>query len=154
MIEAGNYRARCTGEQDVQFGLSRSGGEQIAITFDLLDGEGRATGQQITYFGSFVGGALKHTKDALRNCGWQGDSLMDLTGIDSCEVELRVVHKEFEGVPRAEVSFVNKPGGGSGAVKFKNAMTDEQRAAFAARMRGAFMGDAAPGAKKADNLPF
>jgi hypothetical protein len=146
VINEGNHRARCTGEADAQFGYSSNGTEQIALLFDLLDESDQPTGDRITWFGYFSEKAVPIAIKALRACGWQGDNFTDLTGVESQVVELVVKHEPYEdrvtGEQKvsAKVAFINQPGAG-GRVEMKKQMDAGQRAAFAAKMRGALVAE-------------
>jgi hypothetical protein len=145
MIQEGIHRARCTGEADAQFGYSSQGTEQISLLFDLLDESDTPTGERITWFGYFSEKAIPIAIRALRACGWQGDNMTDLTGVDSQPVDLVIKHEPYEdktGEQRiaAKVAFINVAGGG-GRVEMKKTMDAGQRAAFAAKLRGALVAD-------------
>ena len=130
MISAGRYRAQA---REAQLGYTQGGKEQIAVQFALLDdGTG---GAMLTWYGFFTEKTTARTLEALRICGWVGDDLSDLAGVTSNEVELVVEPEEgLDGVERMRVRWVNRRGGG--ALALKNAMSDEQRRAFAARLKG------------------
>lgn len=72
------------------------------------------------------------TIEALRACGWSGDDLADLHGLDANEVELVIDHETYQGETHPKVKFVNRPSG----LGLKAPMTLEQARAFAARMKG------------------
>lgn len=129
---AGTWRARVTSLDDVQFGMSGNNNEQIAIPFVVTQGEHE--GATITYFGSFTDKAMEHTIKALRNCGWQGDDLNDLTGLTDNEVELVCALETYNEKTTLRVRWVNKPG--EGKVKLERPLDAAQRAQFAARMKG------------------
>lgn len=133
MIPAGTYRARACAPGEAQLGYTAKGTEQIAVAFTLL--QPPFEGQCITWFGYFSDKATEQTVKALRACGWQGDDLNDLTGLDANEVDL-VIEEETDdqGRVRSRVRWVNRPG--DGRVKLQNTMSPEQRKSFAARMRG------------------
>lgn len=135
MIAAGTYRARCTGEQDVQFGFSKTGNEQIAVVFRITEGE--CAGHTVTWFGSFASEkSIKIALKALENCGWKGDNVTDLSGIGSEEVDLVIDHEpDQENRPRLRVQWVNKPGA-SGRVELRDQMSAAQKVAFAQKMKG------------------
>lgn len=133
-IPAGTYRARVTSAAEVQFGYTSTGNEQIAVPLTITDGE--HAGTTITWFGNF--GSDKATEialKALRACGWAGNDLSDLTGIDTLEVDAVVEWEEYNGQSRMKVKWLNAPGGGR--VKLDKPMNDAQRRAFAAKMKGA-----------------
>lgn len=136
LIPPGVYPAVCIG---ADLGFTSGGKEQVALTFRLLDTPG-FTGRQMTYYGTFTDGGQKHTIKALRTCGWRGEDLSDLSSAlwdrSGLEVELVVEHDEYNGKLRDRVRWVNPPGGGASGPVLKQPMTDAQRKAFAARMRG------------------
>lgn len=137
MIEAGKYKARAVGPNDVQFGTSKNGNEQVAVLFAFT--EDALLGQHITWIGAFAPGkATEITIKALRNCGWAGADLTDMSGIDSEEVELVVVEEaDDKGNPRTRVQWVNKPG--SGKIEFQSPLAGDGLKAFAARMKGTLL---------------
>lgn len=139
MIEPGTYRARAVGPEEVRFGMSNSGNEQVSVLFELIDES--VAGQRMTWFGSFASDkATEITIKALRNCGWDGVDMMDMTGINTGEVDLVVVcEADEQGTNRTKIKWVNKPG--DGRVDFKNPMSDGQRVAFAQRMKGRLLAE-------------
>lgn len=131
MIPEGTFKARAT---EGALGWTSKGKEQIAVSFVLLEGD--AEGSQITWYGYFSDKTQDRTIESLRVCGWQGDDLSDLTGIDANEVWLVIEHEENDqGEVRARVRWVN----GGGGVQMKEPMAADQAKAFAARMKGAVM---------------
>src|SRR5262245_48948220 len=86
-----HYRARALHSA---LGRARNGREQIAVEFQILD-EGFES-ERITWYGYFgdegrgTRTPTQITVEALRNCGWVGDDLSDLSGIDANEVALVV----------------------------------------------------------------
>jgi hypothetical protein len=134
-IPAGRYLGRCTGAADAQFGYSKNGNEQIALSFELLN-EG-FEGERVTWFGSFASEeATKITMRTLRDCGWETDSVTDLAGIEKNEVEIAVKYETWEGKRRMKVG-VFAPGGGQ--FSMPNQMDEKQKNAFAAKLKGAAM---------------
>lgn len=122
----GTYTARAV---SAALGLTDSGKEQIAIDFVVLD-EGFA-GQHITYYGYFTEKTEDRTLESLRYCGWRGDDLTDLSGIDANEVRIECENDTYEGKTRLKVAWVN----GMGGLALKTPMTPDQTRAFAARMK-------------------
>lgn len=129
-IVPGHHRARAV---EADLGFAGTGTEQIAINFQFLDGEN--AGQHITWYGFFTEKCVERTFETLRTCGWKGDDLNDLDGIDENEVELVVemAVDERDGHAYPKVRWVNRLGGG---VALGTRMTDDQRKKFAASMRG------------------
>jgi hypothetical protein len=118
-------------------GYTGNGREQVAVQFQIIDGP--YAGRSLTWYGFFgdeLNGNAKKTPTeitikALRACGWSGDDITDLKGIDSEEVELVIVVDNYQGKTSNKVKWVNKPGGG---LALKERMDDKARAAFKARM--------------------
>ena len=134
MIPEGYYKARAL---DGGLGETKKGDPEIGICFELLD-EGYE-GQRITWHGFFmktVGKdgktSMQRTIEQLRICGWQGDDLSELVGISDNEVQLKIVHDTWEGVTKAAVAFINRPGG----LAMKAPMSAQSAKEFAARMKG------------------
>ncbi len=141
-IVAGKYLAKCTGEGNVQFGYTKNGHEQIVIDFELLN-EGYE-GQRVQWFGTFANEkSIEIAVKSLRACGWQGDNLTDLRGIDQNEVELDIGFEDFDGKRRMKVRWVNRPG--SGRVVLKEVMGEREKQALAKRLRGAILALREPG---------
>lgn len=142
MIPAGTYRARPV-QQDTEdgpayaiFGQSpQKGSMQVAVRFQFVGGE--LEGEQMTWIGSFTGGAAEITAKALRACGLRGNDVtaaatQELTN----EVELVVKHEEYEGKTRARVAFVNALGGGFAMKKADNGALARLKAEMQAKLKG------------------
>lgn len=125
----GIYQARAT---RAALGETKEGNERVAVEFELLT-EGFA-GQRITWYGYFTDKAFPITIKALRACGWYGDDLSDLSGIEINEVELDIQNEAYEGKVSARVKWVNAPG--SGGMAFGSPLPTDRAKALAARMRG------------------
>lgn len=154
--QPGKYRARCIDNPaEPRLGRSESGNEQIALTFALLDEDGRETSETIDWVGTFAEGkATEITIKAMRTCGWTGDSLDSLDGINDNEVELDVQWDEYKGEKRLRVKWVNRPGGNR--ILFKTALDPAGKKALAARLRGAIAASKPAGgsaAAKEDDRP-
>jgi hypothetical protein len=113
-----------------ELGLSKNKTEQIAVRFEILDGE--FAGHFITWFGYFSDAARDRTMEALRTCGWNGDDILALTGMGSCKVSLVIEDEHYQGKTHSKVRWVNRLGGG---VKMASTMDEARRRLFAARMR-------------------
>jgi hypothetical protein len=124
----GRYRARAV--QGV-LGRTSKGTEQVAVEFQLYDAEG-VPGASITWFGYFSDATFERTIESLRHCGWVGDDLSDLTGIDSNEVSLVIENEEYQGKLYPKVRWVNAPGGG---VALREQLSATEAKSFAQRMR-------------------
>jgi len=133
MITPGTHRARAL---SAGLGYSSNGKEQVGVDFQILEGEHE--GEHITWWGYFTEATVDKTVEALRTCGWEGDDLCDLTGIEKNHVDLVVQAKEFtnpktgEVRDGVEVRWINRAGG----MQMRDKMDQGQAAAFAAKMRG------------------
>jgi hypothetical protein len=129
MIENGKYKARATMGT---LGKADTGTHQVLVDFEITDGQHK--GQHIAWFGSFTDKTMDRTIESLRHCGWVGDDLDRLEGIDANEVELVIEQEEYEGKPRARVRWVNRIGSGA---TLKHPLTPAEARSFAQSMRGA-----------------
>ena len=129
----GFYRARAV---EHQFGVAETGTEQVAVTFEIRS-DGPWKEYRITWFGYFAEGTVRRTMESLRHCGWEGDDVTDLAGLDRNEVELEVVHEPYKGELRPKVKWVNRV---TGVFRVKHPMTAEQKRALAARVRHVALG--------------
>jgi hypothetical protein len=136
MINEGRYTARA---KSWDFGVTDNNNEQFAILFEITDGPEK--GQSMTWYGMFLQGIdkngepydmAKQTIETMRICGWSGDDLMNVDGIDTNEVQIVIRHETFEGKTRAKIKFVNKPGG----LGIKNKLPESGRASLAKKFRG------------------
>ena len=128
MIEAQTVKARAV---EAALGTTSKGGEQVAILFTLLEGPNE--GERITYYGYFTEKTQERTLETLEYCGWEGDDLSDLRGVDRNDVYLVIEHEpDQNGETRARVRWVNAAGG----IAMQNRMAPADAASFAQRMRG------------------
>jgi hypothetical protein len=149
--------------ESYDFGVSEKNTEFVAVVFRIEEGEN--FGERVTWNGYFTEKTIKRTLESLRYCGWSGDMVTDLTGIDKNKVQLVIKEEEFEGKLRTKVEWVNRLGG----MAVKNRMDDATRKAFAARLKGAAMSvskdlakevtvapkeQAAPAREPGDDFPF
>jgi len=158
ITEPGKYLARCIDNpSQIRWGRAKSGAEQIALSFAFLE-NGKPGSSTIEWVGGFGSDqAAEITIKALRACGWSGDDLLDLSGINDCDVELDIAWDEYQGERRLRIKWVNRPG--SGRLTFRDALDERSKKALAARMRGMIAranGGAPSGAqrKPADDYPF
>jgi len=152
----GTYRARVTDPEAIQYGYTRNGHEHVAVPLEVIEGE--AAGQSITWFGNFgTDKGIEIAVKALRACGWEGDDIANLVGIEKNEVEIVLALNEYEGKSRLQVQWINRPG--DGKVKLQQPMNGQQRTLFGQRVRAQMLagGSAAkPAAAPADfdQIPF
>src|SRR5579872_2986178 len=130
MIPAGNYKARVV---EHQFGYAETGTEQVALTFEIVEA-GDFEGQTITWFGFFTEATAERTVEALRTCGWEGDDLSNLAGVDRNEVVLVVAHEQYNGKQVARVKWINRLG--AGRIELKRPMSEAQKLVLSKRLKG------------------
>ncbi len=119
LIPEGTYRAQAV---DGHLGYTSKNNEQVVVRFAIVGGP--HDGESVQWFGFFTDACFDRTIRSLRYCGWQGDDVADLTGIDANEVDIVVGHNEYKGKITPRVSWVNQVGGLSG-------MTPQQAHDFA-----------------------
>lgn len=119
------------------------GTPQVAVEFALLDPE--AEFHTLAWYGFLSDATFNRTIEALRYCGWQGENLDDLQGLDANEVSLVVDEEEYEGKLQTRVRWVNRAVG----LSVKAPITGEKAKAFATQMRDRIRAlDAANGTRK------
>lgn len=135
MTMHGTYKARTLSGG---LGYTSKGTEQVGIDFQIT--EGPHEGQHITWYGFFTDKTADRTIESLRICGWEGDDLCDLTGIEKNEVELVIEAEDYTDSRTGEIKtgsrvrWVNRIGGSG--FSMRDAMDATQAREFAARMRG------------------
>lgn len=130
LIPAGKYPGRA---REWRLAETKGGAAQVAADMEFTEGD--LKGQSLLWFGHFTDAALPITLKALRAMGWKGNDVLELdtpqADLNANEVELVVVHEEWDGVVRAKIAFVNKKGG----VDVTTPLAADKRADFAKRMR-------------------
>ena len=113
-MQAGRQPARAT---NLQFGTAETGTVQVAVTFEITDGDDR--GEYITWTGSLTEKAAPHALKALAVCGAPMGKTLDQLTIDDLQsfVSLVVEYETHEGKARPRVKWVNRPGGGGFTMK-------------------------------------
>ena len=139
-VSAGFYKGRAIAGS-AQYALNeKNGNESVALDLDL--GE---VGQFTTFL-HFTEAATPYSVERLRACGWKGDDLTNLAGVDANEITVQVKYEVWDGKERMKVDIAT----GGGRIKLENQMNEHQKRAFAARMRGALKATAgAPTAQAA-----
>lgn len=130
------YRAivarKADGTADYEFGYSPDKGTpQLLTYFELLEDEWR--GDVLPWLAFFTPNTSERTLQQMRNTGWRGESIDDMTGFGDFEVELVVVHETYQEKTRARVAWVNRPGGFR--IEMEKKMDGEARKAFAEQLR-------------------
>jgi hypothetical protein len=134
-IEPGYYKARAIRGTE-QYAHADNGNEQIAIDFEVP-----ALGRNLTVFFHFTDAATKYAVEKLRACGWRGDDVTQLEGIDANEVELQVRFEPWQGRMRMKVDVA---AGGGGRPQLENQMDERAKRALAARVKQLVGGRRAP----------
>lgn len=132
-VKEGRYNARAT---EAALGATNKGTEYVGVYFDILDEEGKRTGESIRWDAYFSGKAEQFTLEGLAHCGWGGDDFDKFTGVTDRVVSIVVEHEvsSENGKAYARVRWVN-PKSNRGEV-VRNALDDSARASFADRMKG------------------
>ena len=110
--------------------VSKNGKDQVVVLFAYVGEDGEE--HMIRWYGFFTEATTDRTLDSLRYCGWTGDDLSNLEGLDANEVELVLEEEEYEGKLNTKVKWVNGPS----RFELKNPMNQAQAKSFAERMRG------------------
>ncbi len=130
-LAPGHYKARAL---DADFGFAGTGTKQVALSFEILDGDER--GEHISWYGFFTQNTAERTVESLRHCGcvFPDDRLDDLNGLGNTEVELVVEEETSErGEAKSRVRWVNRLGGG---VALGSRMDEVEKRALSDEMRG------------------
>lgn len=110
--------------------VAKTGTEQILIKFAIE--EGQHAGETVYWTGSFTDKSFDFTMESLRTCGFEGDDLSNLESLSNNQVQLVIDEEEYDDKTYSRVQFINK----IGSMAIKGAMSDAEKAEFAARMRG------------------
>lgn len=113
-----------------EIGITSTGHEQVGVMFEVVDGE--RSGQRFAWYGHFTEKATDRTLDSLRHCGWVGNDITDLQGLDANEVQIVLEEDTYEGKTRMKVAWVNR----AGAAIMKTQLDPNAARAFAARLKG------------------
>ena len=141
-IPNGKYRAKAKAWLLTEIGERST--PAVSVEFSFLAPEYASEG--IAWDGWLTENAYARTVESLRHCGWEGDDVTDLQGLDANEVELVVEAEEYEGKTYPRVKWVNRLGG----IATKPPMSADRTKAFAAEMRAKIRAlDAAGGRKPA-----
>lgn len=121
-VEAGSYRARVVSGSE-QYGQTSNGNDQIVLTVDLVD-----IGEKVSVFLVFSPLSAPYAMEKLRACGWTGNDLTNLAGIDSNEITVTVKYEMHQGQEKMKTDIFT-----GGGVVLKDKLDDKGKRAFAAR---------------------
>jgi hypothetical protein len=149
LVKSGRYKAKVV---DHGITKTKAGDPQATVRFELETSVGY---RELTWFGSFNGGAVEHTVRALVNCGLKGSNPAGDLEIGK-EVSIVVeIDKDQNGNDRNVIRWVNAPGG------VLNKMDKREAGALLERFSGVVMAlkekDGHPAVKAApqeDRLPW
>lgn len=116
-----------------EWGYANTGTEQVGVRVTLLDGEHK--GHTCSWYGYFTEKSEERTKEQLKIAGWDDtqENVIDLPGLGSTEFSFSYEEEtNDQGDVYLSGSFMNRI-----AVAMKNKMDDQQKKAFASRLRGA-----------------
>lgn len=119
-----------------QYGETSNNFPQILLTFRMKIDENGST-QEAGAFLIFSPESAPYSYERLRACGWEGNDLTDLRGIDKNEVDVRVWEESWQGKPQIKVEIMS----GGGKVTMAKPLSKSD---FAARVKAATGGT--PGA--------
>lgn len=105
----GKYRAKALSHK---LGKSKNNTEQVYVDFEITAGP--FTGQRLGWYSFFTDKTAERTLESLEYAGWDGESLSEMRGLGSTEVEL-VVETERNDQDNREylrVRWVNRVSGG------------------------------------------
>lgn len=137
MIQAGKFQARA-----VDWSLVAPSGEgepQVVVRLELLDGPD--AGSHINWYGHFTDLTRERTFEALRNMGWKGNNLADLSSLSAGVVVEAVIQIKRQTMGRnagkdvSEVRWINRGGGGGSKIKIDRPLDERATRTFAARMK-------------------
>jgi hypothetical protein len=118
-----------------QFGETSNGHPQLALMFRMkIDDHGST--QEASTFLIFSPESAPYSYERLRACGWEGNDLTDLKGVDKNEVDLKIWEDSYQGKPQVKVEIM-----GGGKVTMAKPLSKE---AFAAKVKALTGGGGAP----------
>jgi hypothetical protein len=131
----GRYKGKAI---DWAFGRTGTGLEQIAVVYELTEGE--FSGKQYTWYGFFNSPEnFERTAQSLMFSGWDGQDFRALTGMGS-KIPSLTIESEFYAPPgkpgawRFKIQWVNDPD--SDGIAMKDRYSPNEVADFASRMNG------------------
>lgn len=126
-MKFGFFQGRAV-KESVQFGESSKGTPELVFAMRMKVDDGTQEAPTRLYFSP---DSAPFSFARLRELGWEGKDLTDLTGIDKNEVSVRVWQDTYEGKPQIKCEI----GGGPG-VTTNNPISKEAFAAKVAALTG------------------
>ena len=131
-IPAGYYQGRAIAGSE-QYGFTKKGDEQIVLDLSIPSLE-----RQVSTVLFFSDKAYTYSLERLRACGWTGDDVTQLVGIDANEITVEITYEVYEGKERMKVNIAT----GGGRIKLETPMDAAAKRGFAARMKALAKGGA------------
>lgn len=128
-IPAGYYPGRAIAGSE-QYGRTSGGHDQIVLDLDIP-----SLGRKLTTFLTFSDASAQYSLDRLRACGWAGDDVTNLAGIDANEVDIGIKYKPKQNGVGEQMEVSIMTGSGGYKIKDENKLTDQERRGFGARMK-------------------
>ena len=122
-IPAGYYKGRALAGSE-QYG-SKDGTDQIALDVSVP-----SLNRTFTTFLYFTDAAAPYAIERLRACGWKGDDITKLVGIDGNEVDVQIKYEVYNGKEQMKVEIAT----GGGTIKLQSVMDEKQKRQFGARI--------------------
>jgi hypothetical protein len=129
---AGFYKGRAIACSE-QYSVTNNDNDQIALDLAIP-----SIGFAGTTFLVFSEKGAPYAIERLRACGWTGDDLTKLVGIDNNEIDISIKYETWDGKERMKLEIAT----GGGRVKLENVMDEKQKRIFAARMKPMLSGSA------------
>src|SRR5262245_61520563 len=108
LIEPGTYKARAT---QAELGKNHnSGNDQAVVVFEILEGEFQ--GKTVRWYATLTEKTQRFVIPSLALCGWEGelgDDGKTMIGIGDNEVDVEVIHEEYQGKTFAKMRTVVDP---------------------------------------------
>jgi hypothetical protein len=137
MIDPGTYRAHAT---QGEIGINpNSRNDQAVVVFEILEGDYQ--GKTIRWYAILTEKTKKFVIPGLALCGWSGEIGEDgktMIGITDNEVNIEVIHEEYQGKTIVKVRGVVNPNANLAG----KPMTPAERANFASRWGGSVQAEA------------
>jgi hypothetical protein len=146
-IKTGIYKARAIdpvkgGYVEQAYGKSKSGIPELFLRVEIS-----SIGRVLTTPLYFSAEAAPYSVSRLRACGWKGEDLSDLTGVDANEIDVDISYKIWsqadggDGSSKLKVQILS---GGSGAFGSSNPVSPREFAASVAALTGKGGGNGTP----------
>jgi hypothetical protein len=146
-IKTGIYKGRAIdpvkgGYVEQAYGKSKSGIPELLLRVEIP-----AIGRVLTTPMYFSLEAAPHSVSRLRACGWRGEDLADLTGVDTNEIDVDVSYRVWsqaeggDGSMKLKVQILS---GGGGAFGSSNPTSPREFAANVAAITGKGAGNGSP----------